>query len=757
MTVQAYGDSLEHLWDELARIDQLVRAQTVRWRLTVAATKPAHLWGMVHVTDEEVQAYLDSGFLPPDRPPPEVEAAVAPYVAAAAERRARIDARRQATPSEVVLRLDRLVTLFRVGERGRDGLLVCLLPELDPRYRRLYGYLQDECSRTSACVELVLQILAPLALGGAGRDPFEGDAPLVDRRLVVLADGDREPHPLPARPVRVDDRVVAYLLGDDTPDRRLAAMVTVEEPQLSLDDLLADPDQRQRLERLAGWIEQRQTQQQPPPTLLLHGPRGSGRLQAARALCAALGLPLLVADVPAALQLGTPFDQLIGLCYREAALRDAAVYWAGSETLLEPDRRPDLGAALLDATEAAATLAFLATTRPWDPTGRTADRPLLRLDFRMPAYELRQRLWTHHLPPAEEFADPPPDWAALAELLANGFQLTPGQIADAVAVARADARWRDPLAPALTVEDLYEGCRRQSERRLSQFARRVEPRAGLTFDDLVLPPSNRRQLDELRDRIRLRSRLFSELGFERRIPLGRGLLAMFTGPSGTGKTMAAELLANEQGVDLYKVDLSAVVSKYVGDTEKNLGQVFTDAGDANAMLFFDECESMFGKRGEVRDARDRWANCEIDYLLQRIEQYQGPVVLASNRRQDIDEAFVRRIHLIVEFPFPDAEARLRIWTGMFPAGVNRPSDEDLRALADRFRFAGGNIRNIVIDAAFRALAEHDLDDGRPRVTLRHLVLAIAREYQKLGKPITKGEFGEEFHTWVTERLLQTPE
>jgi AAA+ superfamily predicted ATPase len=757
VTVEAYGDSLEHLWDELARIDQLVRAQTVRWRLTVAATKPAHLWGMVHVTDEEVQAYLDAGFLPPDRPPPEVEAAAAPYLAAAAERRDRIDARRQATPSEVVLRLDRLVTLFQVGERGRDGLLVCLLPELDPRYRRLYGYLQDECSRTSACVELILQILAPLAPGGAGRDPFEGDAPLVDRRLVVLADGDHEPRPLPARPVRVDDRVVAYLLGDDTPDRRLAAMVTVEVPQLPLDNLLADPDQRQRLQRLAGWIEQRQTQQQPPPTLLLHGPRGSGRLQAARALCTTLELPLLVADLPTALQLGAPLDQLIGLCYREAALRGAAVYWAGGEALLEPGQRPDLGAALLDATEGTATLALLATTRPWDPTGRTADRPLLRLDFRMPAYELRQRLWTHHLPPAEEFADPPPDRAALAELLANGFQLTPGQIADAAAVARADARWRDPLAPALSVEDLYQGCRRQSERRLSQFARRVEPRAGLTFDDLVLPPSNRRQLDELRDRIRLRSRLFSELGFERRIPLGRGLLAMFTGPSGTGKTMAAELLANEQGVDLYKVDLSAVVSKYVGDTEKNLGQVFTDAGDANAMLFFDECESMFGKRGEVRDARDRWANCEVDYLLQRIEQYQGPVVLASNRRQDIDEAFVRRIHLVVEFPFPDAEARLRIWAGMFPAGVERPSDEELRALAERFRFAGGNIKNIVIDAAFRALAEQARDDGRPRITLGHLVLATAREYQKLGKPITKGEFGEEFHDWITERLLQTPE
>jgi SpoVK/Ycf46/Vps4 family AAA+-type ATPase len=229
------------------------------------------------------------------------------------------------------------------------------------------------------------------------------------------------------------------------------------------------------------------------------------------------------------------------------------------------------------------------------------------------------------------------------------------------------------------------------------------------------------------------------------------LIALFTGSSGTGKTMAAELLAREQGVDLYKVDLSAVVSKYVGETEKNLSQVFSEAEDANAIIFFDEADALFGQRGEVKAAQDRWANMEINYLLQRIEEYAGVVILASNLRQNIDDAFMRRIHVIVEFPFPDAEARYHIWRGMFPTDVERPPDAEIRDLAERFRLSGGSIKNVVVDSAFRALAEASQDPIE--ITLRHLMIAVAREYQKLGKPLTKSEFGERYYAWITEAIL----
>jgi SpoVK/Ycf46/Vps4 family AAA+-type ATPase len=208
-------------------------------------------------------------------------------------------------------------------------------------------------------------------------------------------------------------------------------------------------------------------------------------------------------------------------------------------------------------------------------------------------------------------------------------------------------------------------------------------------------------------------------------------------------------------MDLYKIDLSAVVSKYIGETEKNLARIFEDAGAGNSILFFDEADALFGKRSEVKDAHDRYANIEVNYLLQRIEEYDGVVVLASNLRQNMDEAFLRRLNLIVEFPFPSAEARSQIWRGMFPPGVALSPDVDLGELSTRFRLTGGSIRNAAVDAAFRAAAAAGRDGkniARLIVTRELLVLAVGREYQKLGRPITRGEFGIDDHRLLSDYL-----
>ena len=283
------------------------------------------------------------------------------------------------------------------------------------------------------------------------------------------------------------------------------------------------------------------------------------------------------------------------------------------------------------------------------------------------------------------------------------------------------------------------------------FSRRIEPRAELRFADIVLPPHNARQLQELRDRIANRARVKGELGLNGALPFREGLVAMFTGSSGTGKTLAAELLARDQGVDLRRVDVSLLVSKYVGDTEKNLSRLFSEAENSNSIIFFDECDSIFGKRGEVKDPRDRWAAMQVNYLLERIEAYSGVVILASNMRQNIDEAFTRRLDMILEFPLPGPEGRLQILRGMLPRDVPHPSDDELASIAERFRLSGGNLRNVVIDAAFRALAE--AGDGRPEINLRHLVIGTAREYQKLGKPVAKAEFGEELYALLGDDAL----
>jgi SpoVK/Ycf46/Vps4 family AAA+-type ATPase len=225
------------------------------------------------------------------------------------------------------------------------------------------------------------------------------------------------------------------------------------------------------------------------------------------------------------------------------------------------------------------------------------------------------------------------------------------------------------------------------------------------------------------------------VGFGAKLSTGKGVNALFAGPSGTGKTMAAGILANELGLDLYKIDLSQVVSKYIGETEKNLDAIFTGAENSNIILFFDEADALFGKRSEVRDSHDRYANIEISYLLQKMEDYEGVAILATNLRQNLDEAFVRRLAFSIHFPFPDEADRRRIWDGIWPDGISLAKDVDLDLLARQFKLSGGNIKNIALAAAFLAAADGGI------VNMSHLLHATRREFQKLGKVFTEFDPG----------------
>jgi SpoVK/Ycf46/Vps4 family AAA+-type ATPase len=227
--------------------------------------------------------------------------------------------------------------------------------------------------------------------------------------------------------------------------------------------------------------------------------------------------------------------------------------------------------------------------------------------------------------------------------------------------------------------------------------------------------------------------VYGEWGFDRKLSLGKGLNVLFSGPPGTGKTMGAEVIARELGLDLYRIDLSQVVSKYIGETEKNLDRIFNAAENSNAILFFDEADALFGKRSEVRDSHDRYANIEISYLLQKMEEYQGVSMLATNLRQNLDEAFVRRLQAIIEFPFPNEEYRRKIWEGVFPAEAPLAEDVKFDLLAREVRLAGGNIKNMAVAAAFYAATDGD------KIRMKHLVQAAHREHQKLARAWNESE------------------
>jgi SpoVK/Ycf46/Vps4 family AAA+-type ATPase len=349
----------------------------------------------------------------------------------------------------------------------------------------------------------------------------------------------------------------------------------------------------------------------------------------------------------------------------------------------------------------------------------------VRVELELPDAAVRRACWSDGLTRAGLTA--PPD---AVEALGARFRLTPGQIADAVAAVgervaeRAAREPGDPPAPE--TEELFAVARAQSTGGLAALAQKVTPRRR--FGDIVLPADRLEQLHDICDTVQRRPVVYDDWGFGDRLSLGKCLNVLFSGPSGTGKTLAAEILACELGLELYKIDLSSVVSKYIGETEKNLGRIFAEAEATSAILFFDEADALFGKRSEVKDAHDRYANVETGYLLQRMEEYDGTVVLATNLARNMDNAFVRRMQFTLEFPLPDESDRLRIWRGIWPPAAPVDPELDLARLAREIELPGGHIRNIALAAAFLAAEEGT-------VRMQHVLRATRREYQKLGQVV----------------------
>ena len=706
-----YASSLEHLADELARADQLVRAQTERWRHSIASTKPDESWGMAYVDDAEVGRYLSAPFRLAGQDASS-QALTTPYRGAAQERERDIAGRRQATADDVPLRLDLLVRRFGLDDAERDLLLLCLLPELDARFRRLYGYLHDDVGRGFATVGLLDEMLAPPAF--AARQLLGPDARLIENELVVLAAWTAAEGPA-TRAVRIEDRIVDYLTDADRADARLAGAVR----DLALPSVgeLA-PAQVRLLEALTT---------APGARIVFTGGDPRSRRDEAAAIGAQLRMPVLLASAPAAAEPHGP--HLVALAFREATLRSALLLWEDCEALFDRGRPLPAWATLLRAAAQYRWPTMLDHAALWDPEDRAASTPLVR--WALPRLDVgeRQARWAAQLTGMA-------DGGALAQRLAQTFDLTAAQIQDAAATA-ADLALLDDGA-TVTADHLLEACRRQTGRRLLTFTQRVAVPSGLDLDaEIVLPAEQKQQLHDLVDRIRLRN-VLAERHPQDAWRRPSGVVCLFTGSSGTGKTLAAACVASALGKDLLRVDLPAVVSKWVGETEKNLQQVFAEAEDANAVMFFDEAEAFFAKRGEVKGAQDRWAMMETDYLLQRIEGYTGAVILATNLRQHIDEAFLRRIHVIIEFPFPDSGQRTELWIRALyrrlPGRTRQQLTDEFSVyrLSESYSLSGAAIESIVEEAELMTLRAQAHENQLDRASI---LIALSNEMRRMGKPV----------------------
>ncbi|MGB3686944.1 MAG: AAA family ATPase [Ornithinimicrobium sp.] len=602
------------------------------------------------------------------------------------------DADRTAEGGESGACLARLATAAGLDPLDIDLLLLIALPDLDSRFERLYGYLNDDVTRRRASVGLALEVAGISPLHHAGRRRLSPSGALASADLIVIEDTDR---PFLTRGLRLPDRVTSHLLGDKAIDLGLMPFVTPAHPH-------AGPAARQigRTMR-AGTILLHLREKLPGTAVCV----GSAALEHA-------GTPAIAVDLTRIAREPNP-SYLVSLAVREATL-------AGGSIVAGPVE--DLAAACNNALSRLAdgrVPVILFGTTTWDPAWTL--RPPLSLDVAPLSADERDAVWRTHLGTHDRALS---GWG-------GHLSLGPAQVAQAVHAARASAasEGRD-----IVPDDLRRGVRGQNAAGLEHLARRVEPE--VTWDDLVLAPQVLAALREIAARARHRHTVLTTWRMRRGGGRGIGISAMFAGDSGTGKTMSAEVIAADLDLDLYTVNLATVVDKYVGETEKNLERIFAEAAGVNAVLFFDEADAIFGKRSSVRDAHDRYANIESAYLLQRLESFDGLAILATNLRSNIDDAFTRRLDSIVDFPAPTVDLRRDLWLRCLAPPLPLADDVDLDFCARSFELAGGNIRSACITAAYLAA------ESGGRVGMAEVVTAVEQEYRKLGRLVLEREFGD---------------
>jgi AAA+ superfamily predicted ATPase len=674
------GRSTRHLLDRLRVVEARVKAEYDARRAAGGAKATT---GGLELTAEQIDRIVRQG--------PSEPVATDATMRRTLERLAR--EADEALAAGTLIRLARLARIFGLDTLDEELLLVALAPALDPRFEAFYAFLNDDLLRRQATVGLALRLCGVPPSAADGRARFGPARPLVAGGLVTLSGSHR---PLLTQEAAVPDRVVAHLLGDDTTDPLVAALRVGAPPTVG--------DASALVARAVGAGVR---------TLYVRDQQGAGAASQAAAGLAAVGAGVLALDLDR-LDAGDDVTEIAVAAHREARLVGAGLVIGPVEVLA------DRGAGAVRAFSEAPGVVVLHGRRGWDPTWSRSVPALLDADRTVPgrtASAVAERLGA--------------DLGQLDVADAIGlFRLTPEQVDRAARAAKQQAVMEGrPIEPA----DLQRGARSQNAAGLERLATRIEPRAR--FTDLVLPDDAAEQLRQLTVRWRRRDRVLDDWGMGAGVTRGRGVTALFAGASGTGKTMSAEVIAGELGLDLYVIDLSTVVDKYIGETAKNLDRIFTEADRVNGVLLFDEADALFGKRSGVSDAKDRHANVEVAYLLQRMESFDGVAILTTNLASNLDEAFIRRLDAIIDFPAPDEVQRELLWRAKLRPQLPQADGLDLTFLAQRFRMSGAEIQNAVVTAAYLA-AEDDAVVG-----MGHLVRGVLAEHRKMGRFLPAGEFG----------------
>jgi len=711
--------SADYLQYEFQRLNLLIHREILRLRAAYQLSLDE--FRGLYVSDQQVDALLRNDSQSPEIVDP------AELTRQADELRQAAQQIRDRDPRWSVLR-----TEFGLTTTDMDVTFLALALESHPKYETLYAYLNNDVTRKWPTCDLAMRLFAD-----AAEEKIKLRQSLLPHSRLFRSGL--------LRPVAANDRIMSlassfslapelYRFFLDFP----AALGKVNdylariEPRTPWEQIFLPQRMRLQLERMPEALS-RTTGCAEQPLIVFVTHYGMGAEQAAEAICTQLCRRLLYLSVDRSRVADESLLRTIRSALLEQRLDGTGIFVSEVGSLFGTEGGP--------TTEAFALVAALTDGRgpvfmAFDPHTRWREllqgRRKVVFPLEEPDFEERRRLWTEF--GGNSISEPD------VEELANRFVLGPGQIRDAVVMAQDYHYLRLGNDGPLSAEDLLEGARAQSDQNLGKLASRV--RGAHAWSDLILPPATLRQIKEVNAAIRFRHQVYSSWGFDQRLVSGRGLKVLFSGSAGTGKTMTAGIIARDLGLDLYKIDLSGIVSKFIGETEKNLDRIFRASQSGNAILFFDEADALFGKRSEVKDAHDRYANIEVAYLLQKMEDHDGVVILATNLSKNMDDAFSRRMHYVVEFPLPNAVHRERLWRGMFPPQAPLAPDVDFKFLSEQFPLPGGDIRNIVLSAAFLAA-----QDGTA-IHMRHLVPALGRLMVKKGKLPSTTEF-KQYHAWLS--------
>lgn len=582
--------------------------------------------------------------------------------------------------------IDRLVELFGLSEFERDVVLLCAGVEMDSRLAAQCAEAQEHPQRGYVTFGLAMAILS--------EPHWSALTPARPLRHFHLLEVESS-RSLVSAPLRIDERILHFLAGMNLLDSRLESYVRVS----LYPDWIAE-EHGSIASEMAHAIE---SYAKYSPLVHLCGDDPQGHEDTAALTSYSVGRRLFVLPAEQLPLVGPELDQLALLWERESRLLSGA--------LLLQCGTPGLTPSASHLLERLPGLVFLSSREPV-----RMSRAFLRFDVNKPGPVEQKQLWQKALGAAATNLN------GTLDSLAEQFRLSARMIFSTGSLARSEDGVVQP-------KELWNVCRSLARPKLEDLAQRIVPCAG--WDDLVLPNLQKQVLRQMAAQVRHRMKVYESWGFSAKGRRGLGVSALFCGETGTGKTLAAEVLAQELALDLYRIDLSAVVSKYIGETEKNLKQVFDAAEEGGVLLLFDEADALFGKRGEVKDSHDRYANIEVGYLLQRMEAYQGLAILTTNMKSSLDRAFQRRLRFTVNFPFPDAAQREAIWSRVFPAST--PTQNlDVKMLS-QLNVAGGNIRNIALNAAFMA-ASADM-----AVAMSHVAEAAKLEALKIERPLSAAE------------------